>query len=272
MRILTDNLAWKLAAMAVLGMSATVAQAGHYRDIDDHARDIERDAERAQRIVKYDFRRVPIDLRNCLLTNLYGLEENADCIRDLTRRSGNLDEIARHARVMSRQLAEVEGHVDELRTWCRSCVVPRHQLSSCGTMSRDHARSLRELCERTERICSELRCMTAEIESLKSAGFRHDRYRHVSAFPGGPTAFPAYGLSGRSRTGLHIGVSSFRRHDDRDDRDGRRGRRDHDDEDDHHHGRDGRFGRDFGSGGRGPVNVPLFRHNGRSFGFSLSIR
>ena len=104
MSSLAGKAMWTMAVMAVLGLTTSVAEAGRYNDIDDHARDIEYQASRAQRIVKYDFRRLPVAIQKCLLTNLCGLEDNADCIRDLTRRDGNLDRIVEHVQVMSGQI------------------------------------------------------------------------------------------------------------------------------------------------------------------------
>jgi hypothetical protein len=243
---------WTMAVMAVLGLTTSVAEAGRYNDIDDHARDIEYQASRAQRIVKYDFRRLPVAIQKCLLTNLCGLEDNADCIRDLTRRDGNLDRIVEHVQVMSGQLAEVEEHIDELRSWCRSCVheCPRHRRSSCGTMSREHERDLRELCERVGKIRKEMEC-----SNLHS----HARSRVVIPTQPVRVAPPIISHHSRVEPRFQIGFSTSRLYDRRDD-----------------------FGRDRGCSSigrsrsfghhRSAYDVPVFRHNGRSFGFSLSFR
>ncbi len=123
MKTLAGKMMWTMAVMAVLGVTTSVAQAGHYNRIDDHARDIEHIADRAQRNVRLGFNGVPIQIQQCLLTNLYRLEKNAECIEDLTRLPGNLNDISAHVDEMFGQLAEVEEPVNELRRWCRSCVV-----------------------------------------------------------------------------------------------------------------------------------------------------
>ncbi|MBI1312102.1 hypothetical protein GC176_12480 [bacterium] len=257
MRNLTGTAMWAMAAMTVLGVATSAAQAGHYMDIDDHARDIDSQAERAQRIVKYDFRDLPVPIQQCLLTNLNGLEENADCVRDLTRHGGQLDEIARHVQVMSRQLADVEHHIDELRTWARSCFVPPHLRSSCGMMSRAHERSLNELCERTQKIGAELQCLTNELNQLLAARQGIIHHSHVQSLPPQPVVVvpppaprPPVQPSVQIGFGTAGGFNSWT---------GRGGR--------HHAIGRSNFGR-----GQNAVNVPLFQQNGRSFGFSLTIR
>ena len=266
MSSLAGKAMWTMAVMAVLGLTTSVAEAGRYNDIDDHARDIEYQASRAQRIVKYDFRRLPVAIQKCLLTNLCGLEDNADCIRDLTRRDGNLDRIVEHVQVMSGQLAEVEEHIDELRSWCRSCVheCPGHRRSSCGTMSRQHARDLRELCERVGKIRKEMECMTREVEELLAARrdcglHRHGRGQVIVPPPPVRAVPPVVSHHSRVEPRFQIGFSTSRLYDRRDDFRRDRGC-----------SSIGRS-RSFGSH-RSAYDVPVFRHNGRSFGFSLSFR
>ncbi len=42
MKTLAGKTMWTMAVMAVLGVTTSVAQAGHYSHIDDHARDTSR--------------------------------------------------------------------------------------------------------------------------------------------------------------------------------------------------------------------------------------
>jgi hypothetical protein len=273
MKTLAGRTMWTVAVMAVLGVTTSVAHAGHYNRIDDHARDIERIADRAQRDVRLGFNGLPIGIERCLLTNLYRLEKNAECIIDLTRYPGNLDDIARRVDEMFGQLAEVEEHVNQLRSWCRSCDVPRHLRSSCGTMSRAHERALRELCERVGRIRSELTCLADELQELLAPCLDRRHGRSVTPHPTiivpppaprGPVVQPSihFGIGTSSRGSAWDRSSSrfwidsrrdsfrhdsFRRDDCRDD--GFRG---------------SRFGH-----GRTSFSVP---NGGRSFGFSFSIR
>ena len=257
MKTLAGKTMWTMAVMAVLGVTTSVAQAGHYTHIDNHARDIEHIADRAQRNVRLGFNGVPIEIQQCLMTNLYRLEKNADCIDDLTRRLGGLDEIARHVDEMFGQLAEVEEHVNQLRTWCRSCAVPSHLRSSCGTMSRDHERALRELCDRVGKIRFELTSLANELDELISPGCDH---RHGPVVPPRPPiVVPPPPRAPVVQPSIHLGIGtssrgrSWDRHDDH---------RSHGDLN-----RVGRFGRSQTS-----VNVPLLRNNSRGIGFSLSLR
>jgi hypothetical protein len=275
MRTLVAKLMWTMAAMAVLGVTTSVAQAGHYNHIDDHARDIERDAERARRVIKHEFSGVPFEIRHCLNSNLYRMEEAADCIGDLARRPGNLDAIAEHVDEMSLQLAEVDDHINELRGWCRSCDVSGRLRSSCGTMSLVHERSLRELCGRVDRIRSELDCLVTELNQLfaacgRSRGHDHDHGRGVSRrptivvpppVPRPPVVQPSVhrGIGTRGRSSAWDRRSAFDRRSVWDRRDDRHSHE--------HMGHGSRFGRS-----QTAVNVPLFRHNGRNVGFSLSLR
>ncbi len=261
MKTLAGKTMWTVAVMAVLGVTTSVAQAGHYDHIDDHARDIERSADRAQRDIRHDFARLPHDLRQCLMSNLYQLEKNAECIDDLTRRPGNLNEIARHVDEMFGQLAEVEAHVDELRTWCRSCVVTSRHRSSCGTMSRDHERALRDLIERTSRIRRELDCLADELRRLMPSRCEVGHHHGDRGFSRRPTIVvppvvprpPVIQPSSRFGTGFSRHGSVWNRYDD---------------------------WRGFGlstHGSRlershGAINIPLSRRGGSSFGLSLSFR
>ena len=274
MKTLAGKTMWTIAVMAVLGVTTSVAQAGHYSHIDDHARDIEHIADRAQRNVRLGFNGVPIEIQQCLMSNLYRLEKNAECIDRLTRHHGSLNEIARHVDEMFGQLAEVEEHVDELRSWCRSCVVPSHLRSSCGTMSRTHERALRELCERVSKIRFELTCLANELEELLSPSCDH---RHGSRVSPRPTIVvpPPVPRAPVVQPSLHLGFGSSSRGSMWDRHDSRIGRRDswsgrHDSR--HDDSRGSRFGHGRTSFNHSAFDVPVIRSSGRNFGFSLSLR
>ena len=264
MKTLKATSMWTLAVMAVLGVTTSVAQAGHYSDIDDHARDIEHFADRAQRNVRLGFRGLPRDLQQCLMTNMYRLEKKAECIDDLTRRPGNLNEIARHVEEMFGMISEVEAHLDELRNWCRSCDVPSHHRSSCGTMSRTHERALKEFFERTRKIRAALECMVDELDRLISPRCVTSRHRHddhdrgvsrrpTIVLPPPAPRPPVVQPSTRFELGVSRGGSIWDRHDSWRRTTGA--------------SCSSRFGRS-----QSAFNVPVYRRSGSSFGFSMSFR
>lgn len=239
-----------LAASIAVTLTASLAQAGHYGEIDDHAREIYYEAGRADRVVRYNFRNAPISIYTCLRENLCGMVETAACVNDLTRRSGNLELIQEHAEKLDDQFTEVQKGTESLRKWIAQCPPPRFsRYGSCSSSSRSSIDqfNLRRLCDRVEEIAEEMKCMLMDLDKLLvDAGLDGPRGHGHDHGPLRGNARPA---DPRDRgpvnpPRLDVPPTPSSRGFDR-------------------------LGRDGLPHGRA-VQVPIFRHDGRSF--SLSFR
>ena len=229
----------------VLRLSSSPAQAGHYGEVDDHARDIYYAAARADRIVRFNFRSAPLTIYSCLRDNLCGMVETADCVKDLTRRGGNLRQIQIHIEKLDDQFTEVRKGEESLKKWVSQCPPSgfRRFGSSSSSCSRVDAFNLKRLCERIDEIGKEMECMLNDLDKLLIDAGLDGRHRHGThgRQDGRSDERRNFGPDAPPVPRLEIPRTSTRggRHSQ------------------HLHGR--------------PVQIPVFRHNGKSFSISFSF-
>lgn len=176
--------------LAVILTGAT-AQAGLYEHIDDHSHDIEREAERAEAIVKYNFQHAPPALTQYLREGLCGVARSAHELHELTTCSGNVLAIDALTSQLDVQFHEVEEGVLVLREWASgsNCSVRRFSSSfaSCRPRSVDRA-NLASLDRRIREIDEELHDMQKDLQKVLAAYHtsRHSSHGHVSSFGRAP--------------------------------------------------------------------------------------
>jgi hypothetical protein len=181
----------KIAHGLILGLAVTLnganAQAGLYEHIDDHSHDIEREAERANAIVKYNFRHAPPLIIQYLSEGLCGIAKSAHELHELTKCSGNVLEIDAVASQLDVQFHEVEEGVLVLQEWATesNCSVRRFSscFASCKPRSVDRA-NLTSLDRRIRDIDEELHDMRKDLQKLLAAHHRsrHSSHRHIWSF------------------------------------------------------------------------------------------
>ena len=179
----------KLAHGLIFGLAVTLtgatAQAGLYEHIDDHSHDIEREAERADAIVKYNFRHAPPSIVQYLREGLCGVARSAHELHELTKCSGNVMAIDAMTQQLDSQFCEVKEGALVLEEWVygRSCSVQRFSrcFASCNPRSVDRA-NLRSLDRRIRDIDEEL-CDLKEALQKVMACFHRSRpsSRHISS-------------------------------------------------------------------------------------------
>jgi len=237
-----------LVATIAVTLTASLAQAGHYGEIDDHAREIYYEAGRADRVVRYNFRNAPLNIYTCLRENLCGMVETAACVNDLTRRSGNLERIQEHVESLDDQFTEVQKGTESLRKWVAQCPPPRFSRFGSCSASRSSVDefNLRRLCDRVEEIAEEMKCMLMDLDKLLvDAGLSDPRGRGHDHSHGRGNARPADPRDRGPVNPPRLDVPSTPSSRSFD-----------------------RLGRDGFPHGR-TVQVPIFRHDGRSFSLSL---
>jgi hypothetical protein len=242
-----------LSAAMVLSISSSLAQASHYGEVGDHARDIYYAAGRADRVVRYNFRSAPLTIYSCLRDNLCGMVETATCIKDLTRHGGNLAQIQTHVEKLDDQFTEVQKGAEALQKWLSQCPAPGFgRYGSCSaSRSRVDDFNLKRLCERIDELGKEMECMLGDLDKLLVDAGLNAPHSHGNRAPqnGRPTERRDFGPDSppAPRPRLEIPPTPTRGAV---------------------HGRpgNGRPGHD-----RHPVQIPVFRHNGRSFSISLSF-
>ena len=180
----------KLAHGLIFGLAVTltgaIAQAGLYEHIDDHSHDIEREAERADAIVKYNFRHAPTSIVQYLREGLCGVAESAHELHELTKCSGNVMAIDAMTQQLDSQFREVKGAALVLEEWVygRSCSVQRFSscFASCKPRSVDRA-NLRSLDRRIRDIDEELCEMKEDLQKVLVSFHRsrHSSHRHISS-------------------------------------------------------------------------------------------
>lgn len=157
-----------VAAGLVLTLSSSTALAGHYLDIDDHAREIESEAGRADLIVRQNLRGIPLSLYGCLRDLLGDIGSTACELRDVTRRDGNLRLVKAGVEKLDASYCDLKTHMAELREWTysrRGSLHDRHR-------HHDHVSArvddyyLRKLCERVDEIGEELDRMKSDLRKL----------------------------------------------------------------------------------------------------------
>ncbi len=179
----------KIAHGLIFGLAVTLtgaaAQAGLYEHIDDHSHDIEREAERADAIVKYNFRHAPPSIVQYLREGLCGIAKSAHELHELTKCSGNLLRIDAMASQLDVQFHEVEEGVLVLREWATgsNCSVRRFSscFASCQPRSVDRA-NLKSLDRRIREIDEELHDMRDDLAKVLAAQHRsrHSSHGHIS--------------------------------------------------------------------------------------------
>lgn len=179
----------KLAHGLIFGLAVTLtgatAQAGLYEHIDDHSHDIEREAERADAIVKYNFRHAPPSIVQYLREGLCGIARSAHELHELTKCSGNLMRIDAMASQLDVQFHEVEEGVLVLGEWATgsNCSVRRFSscFASCKPRSVDRA-NLKSLDRRIRDIDEELHDMRDDLAKVLAAQHRsrHSSHGHIS--------------------------------------------------------------------------------------------
>jgi hypothetical protein len=182
MNLTVRNIVKTVASTLILAVSAGTVSAGHLSDIDDHARDIEREAERAERVVLENFRNAPAPIIACLSEHLCAIAKIADRVDNLCSCEANLDTVNALTCQMNTEFREAERGFAELRHWASVChASPSGHCHSCSAC-RVNEYHLKRLCERIDAVRDELRCMTGEVTQLVAVrdaallGHRH----HVS--------------------------------------------------------------------------------------------
>lgn len=167
-------------------LTGTTAQAGLYEHIDDHSHDIEREAERAEAIVKHNFRHAPVPITRYLQEGLCGVSQSAHRLHELTKCSGNLMAIDALTSQLESQFIEVQEGALALREWAtgRNCSVRRFSscFHSCRPRSVDRA-NIASLDRRLDDISEELCDMKKDLDKVLAAFHcdRHSRNRHLSS-------------------------------------------------------------------------------------------
>ena len=251
----------KLAHGLILGLAVILtgssAEAGHYRDIDDHSRDIEREAERAEAIVKYNFRHAPVTVIRCLQDSLCAMAQTAHQLHDLTDCEGNVHAFASKVDRLDAQFCEVQDGFLALRGWVTGsgCSISRFGYVSCSARpSRTDELQLKSLCRRIDDIEEELDCMKKELREVLAHHSRHLHDSHGHASHRHSSRSVSRGHVDHVRPIIPLGTYGRPGHDHSRDR----------------HGRSGSYfgSRDFG----------YSRHSGNSYihtrigGFGLSFR
>jgi hypothetical protein len=181
----------KLAHGLIFGLAVILtganAQAGLYEHIDDHSRDIEREAERAEAIVKYNFRHAPAPIVQYLCESFRGVAQTSHRLHELSECSGNVLAIEAISSQLDAQVCDVRQGMLVLREWVEgcSCSVQRFRscFASCRPRSIDRA-NLASLCRRTDEIDEELRDMKNDLQIVLAEyhrAHRHSSHSHVSS-------------------------------------------------------------------------------------------
>ena len=190
MNITARTMLKTVAATLILAVSAGMATAGHLRDIDDHARDIEREAERAERVVRDNFRNAPAPITSCLAEHLCSVAQSANRINTLCSCESNLDTVNALTCGMNREFREAEVAFAELRQWTLVCPVTVgghcHHCSTC----RVNEYHLKRLCERIDEVREELSCMTREVNQLIAARNAQLHHHHGTVAVPAPVVLP----------------------------------------------------------------------------------
>ncbi|MDA1163758.1 MAG: hypothetical protein O3B13_11705 [Planctomycetota bacterium] len=176
-------------------LTGTAAQAGHYGHIDDHSRDIEREAERAEAIVKYNFRHAPSPIFQYLCVGLGEVSQTAHQLHELSECSGNVLAIEAVTARLDAQFCEVQEGISALREWVTGCQCSVRRFSSsfalCHPRSVDRA-NFASLARRIDEIDGELREMKQDLQIVMVEYHRahhHSAHGHVSSF-GRPAPAP----------------------------------------------------------------------------------
>jgi len=213
---------------------APSAQAGHYRQMDEHSHEIEIHADQADRIVRYSFRSAPLPIYTTLRNNLAGISETAHQLHSFCGQPGNLRQIEIALDKLEDQYDAVEHGLRDLRHWAGT----GHNHHSHGGFdsrfgrgyfARVDQRQLALLCDEVDEVGRQLECLLDDMRHLRrDTGGRND-HRHnipsgpvprVNPVPPVPSRFPGAGPRPADRV----------------------------------------------------LNVPVFRHNGQNFSFSLVLR
>jgi len=162
-------------------LTGTAAQAGHYRHIDDHSHDIEREAERAEAIVKYNFDHAPAPILEFLCEGIGGVAQTAHQLHELSERSGNAVAIEAVTARLDAQFCDVQLGVKVLREWVTGCPCSVRRFSSSFAMCepRNVDRSnLASLIRRIDDINEELTEMKQDVVIVMAEYYRS--HRHAS--------------------------------------------------------------------------------------------
>jgi len=218
MRSATAKIAHGLIFGLAVTLTGATAQAGLYEHIDDHSHDIEREAERADAIVKYNFRHAPPSIVQFLREGLCGIAESAHELHELTKCSGNLMRIDAMASQLDAQFHEVEEGVLVLREWATgsNCSVRRFSscFASCKPRSVDRA-NLASLDRRIRDIDEELHDMRDDLAKVLAAQHRsrHSSHGHVSSFGRSSTPIVSSSRFQSSRQIIPLGTFERPGHD-----------------------------------------------------------
>lgn len=179
-----------LAHGLILGLAVvltgTAAEAGHYRHIDNHARDIEREAERAETVVRRYFHHAPAPLTHFLDDSLHNVARTAHQLHELSRRSGNTVAIEILTARLDGQVHDVLEGVTVLREWVTGCHCSVRRFASsfnsCHPRSSDR-RNLASLIRRTDEMDDELHDLKNDLKVIMADYNRahpHASHGHVS--------------------------------------------------------------------------------------------
>ncbi|NQV25421.1 MAG: hypothetical protein HQ518_13755 [Rhodopirellula sp.] len=171
--------------LAVILTGAT-AQAGHYGHIDNHSRDIEREAERAEAIVKYNFRHAPAPIVQYLCESLNGVAQTSHQLHELSECSGNVLAIETITSQLDAQVCDVRQGIVVLREWVEGCSCSVRRFSSCFSSCRPRSidrANLSSLLRRTDEIDEELCEMKKDLQIALTE--HHRTHSHSSSFSRG---------------------------------------------------------------------------------------
>lgn len=199
-------------------MTGATAQAGLYEHIDDHSHDIEREAERADAVVTYNFRHAPPSIVQYLREGLSGVARSAHELHELTRCSGNVLAIDAMASQLDVQFHEVEEGVLVLREWVTgsNCSVRRFSscFASCQPRSIDRAnltsldRRIREIDEELHEMRNDLQKVLAEFHRS-----RHSSHGHISSYGRAPAPVVSHSRFETTRQIIPLGTFERPGHD-----------------------------------------------------------
>ncbi len=218
MRSATAKLAHGLIFGLAVTLTGATTQAGLYEHIDDHSHDIEREAERADAIVKYNFRHAPPSIVQYLREGLCGVAKSAHELHELTKCSGNVLAIDAMASQLDAQFHEVEEGVLVLREWVTgsNCSVRRFSscFASCKPRSIDRA-NLTSLDRRIRDIDEEVHEMRDDLQKVLAAFHRsrHSSHGHNSPFGRAPAPVASHNRFEPTRQIIPLGTYERPGHD-----------------------------------------------------------
>ena len=179
-----------LAALVLTALTSNVAVADHnsvIKELSEHAYNLERQADRADRDIRYYFRNAP--QAKCLRDQFCLIEEKADDLQKALRHRVDIHDVEECLEELDAAFVVAQKHMAELRKWSQACRPTTIRFSSgnltvCSTSGSSDI-NLRRLCGRVEDIGKTLGCMITEVDELlgHNRGHNHGRQLHNQPAP-----------------------------------------------------------------------------------------